>query len=106
MLSNFLKKDTLKSGHPRNLDSYPVSQNDFSSRVVTRQPKIDRRLHRTFRNSPINRGKRLATDHMILQPLLYPQAAQVRKEERKKAEKEKLLQETDPDKTRKWEVQN
>lgn len=32
------------------------------------------------------------------------QAAQVRKEERKKAEKEKLLQETDPDKTRKWEV--
>lgn len=29
----------------------------------------------------------------------------MRKEERKKAEKEKLLQETDPDKTRKWEVQ-
>ena len=28
----------------------------------------------------------------------------MRKEERKKAEKEKLLQETDPDKTRKWEV--
>ena len=43
-------------------------------------------------------------DHVIIFLHLYIQAAQVRKEERKKAEKEKLLQETDPDKTRKWEV--
>ena len=59
-----------------------------------------------YKNLLTNRDKRLVVDHMMLEahPCSHTQAAQVRKEERKKAEKEKLLQETDPDKTRKWEV--
>ena len=36
--------------------------------------------------------------------LLSPQAAQTRREEKKRMEKEKMMLEEDPEKTRKWEV--
>ena len=47
---------------------------------------------------------RFAQSKEKLQHQQRQEAAQQRKEEKKKAEKEKMLLETDPEKTRKWEV--
>lgn len=81
------------------------------SRVAQDKEKLQHQQRQEVPNSPAIMKMNITCIIMIAQTTLFScgllsQAAQARREEKKRLEKEKMMLEDDPEKTRKWEVRS